>query len=229
MNNKILKIGHRGAKGYVTENTLASIEKALSLKVDGIEIDVHKCKSGELVVFHDFTLDRLTGYTNEISNLTLKELKKLKINKLYSIPTLEEILTFIDRKCFVNIELKGKNTAKNTVEIIKKYIENENWKYKDFLVSSFDYHELEKVHKLNNEIKIAVLTETSLEEAITFAKTIEATILHPSFLLLDETNVKLAKEDGYIINTWTVNEPKAIKRMKRYNLDGLISDFPDRI
>ena len=56
-----LVIGHRGAKGHIVENTLESIEKALELGVDGIEIDVFKCKSGELVVFHDKTLNRLTG------------------------------------------------------------------------------------------------------------------------------------------------------------------------
>jgi len=58
--NKPLVIGHRGAMGYETENTIASIQKALDLKVDGIEIDVFKCKSGEVIVFHDDELDRLT-------------------------------------------------------------------------------------------------------------------------------------------------------------------------
>ena len=67
----ILKIGHRGAKGYVAENTIESIQKALDFGVDGIEIDVHLCASGELVVFHDLTLDRMTNGIGEIGKLSL--------------------------------------------------------------------------------------------------------------------------------------------------------------
>ena len=229
MGNNILKIGHRGAKGLVTENTIASIEKALSLKVDGIEIDVHRCKSGELVVFHDFTLDRLTNGTDEVSNFTLAELKKLKVEKRYSIPTLEEVLDLVNCKCFINIELKGKNTSTRTVEIIEDYIEKHNWKYDDFIVSSFQHQELVNVYNLNKQIALGVLTKANLEEAIAFAKEVEAKAIHPNFALLSNTNVKFAKDKGYKVNTWTVNNPEAIKRMKKYKVDAIISDFPDRL
>jgi glycerophosphoryl diester phosphodiesterase len=59
----ILVIGHRGVKGHLAENTLPSIDKALELGVDGVEIDIFRCASGELVVFHDQTLDQLTNAT----------------------------------------------------------------------------------------------------------------------------------------------------------------------
>ena len=64
--NTILNIGHRGAKGHVAENTLASIQKAMELGADGVEIDVFRCLSGEIVVFHDKTLDKLTNGTGHI-------------------------------------------------------------------------------------------------------------------------------------------------------------------
>ena len=79
MNQSILKIGHRGAKGHLAENTIASIKKALDLGVDSIEIDVHRCASGQLVVFHDFTLDRMTNGTGEVSKQTLNQLKKVEV------------------------------------------------------------------------------------------------------------------------------------------------------
>ena len=66
MSIPVLKIGNRGAKGHMAENTLESIKKALALGVDGIDIDVHRCASGQLVVFHDFTLDRMTNGTGEV-------------------------------------------------------------------------------------------------------------------------------------------------------------------
>lgn len=70
-----LIIGHRGAKGHIAENTLPSISKAMALGVDGIEIDVFVCKTGELVVFHDKSLDRLTDGVGLIEELTLEEIQ----------------------------------------------------------------------------------------------------------------------------------------------------------
>ncbi len=66
----ILRIGHRGAKGYVAENTFNSIKKAIQLNVDGIEIDVFKCLSGQLVLSHDEDLKRMTGKSGAIENMT---------------------------------------------------------------------------------------------------------------------------------------------------------------
>ena len=77
--NTILNIGHRGAKGHVAENTVASIKKAIELGVDGVEIDVFRCLSGEIVVFHDKTLDKLTNGSGYIEEKSLSELKELKV------------------------------------------------------------------------------------------------------------------------------------------------------
>ena len=100
-----LIIGHRGAKGHVVENTLESIEKAIALGVDGIEVDIFKCKSGELVVFHDKTLNRLTDAEGLIESLDLDSIRKIRILDKYKIPTLREVLDLIDGKVFLNIEL----------------------------------------------------------------------------------------------------------------------------
>lgn len=226
---KTLKFGHRGAKAYVAENTLESISKALELGVDGIEIDVHKCKSGELVVFHDFTVDRLTNTTGEISNFTLSELKTLTISNKYKIPTLVEVLDLIDRKCILNIELKGKNTASATGSLIENYIENHQWNYNNFIVSSFNFEELMATFKLNKKVPLGVLIESNIDEAITFGKSIKATAIHPDYNLLTKENVEKIQTEGFHVNTWTVNTTEAIKRMKAYKVNAIISDFPDRL
>ncbi|WP_255572908.1 glycerophosphodiester phosphodiesterase [Hanstruepera marina] len=229
MNSKILKIGHRGAMGHLAENTIASIKKALGFGVDGIEIDVHLCKSGELVVFHDFTLDRMTNGSGEVGKHTLSELKKFKVNNDSEIPTLEEVLDEIDKKCFINIELKGKHTAKKTVEIIQHYISEKGWDYDDFLVSSFQHHELETVYNQNKSIQLAVLTKANVMEAIELAKTINAKTIHPNVALVTRDNIAMAQENGYRVNVWTVNDLETIARMKAYEVNGIISDFPDRL
>ena len=224
------KIGHRGAKGYTTENTLASFEKAIALQVDVIELDVHVCKSGELVVFHDFTLERLTNGIGEIAKHTLEELKQLHIASAYKIPTLIETLEFINRRCKINIELKGRNTAQPVAELIEFFVQNKDWNPTDFIVSSFQYEELATFSSLSgNTIPLAILTQASVQQAIDWALAFNATHIHPHFSLITTDNCNFAKEKGLKINTWTVNEPIDIEHVKRFAIDGIISDFPDRI
>lgn len=225
----MIKIGHRGAKGYVTENTLESFQKAIDLAVDAIELDVHVCKSGELIVFHDFTLDRLTNAKGEVSKYTLEELKNLKIAEKYKIPTLAKVFNLVNKRCIINIELKGHNTAKPVAEIIEEYVDNKNWSYSHFIVSSFQYEELANFSQLKTEIQLAILTQASVEQAIEWATEFKATHIHPHFSLLTIDNCNFAKENGLKINTWTVNEITDIEHVKKYAIDGIISDFPDRI
>tara|TARA_R110002049_G_scaffold279949_3_gene459162 strand:+ start:21770 stop:22456 length:687 start_codon:yes stop_codon:yes gene_type:complete len=228
MTHKILKIGHRGAKGHITENTLESIQRALDLGVDGIEIDVHLCASGELVVFHDFTLDRMTDGTGEISKYTLKELKKLKVKGCFQIPTLAQVLLLIKNKCLLNIELKGQNTAKEACRLIDFYVEKKGWNYSNIILSSFQPHLLETAYKINDKIPLGLLTDTDLDKAASFAETIKAISIHADFTMLTKENVAKLKEN-FKVFTYTVNNLKPLKRIKSYEVDGIISDYPDRL
>ena len=91
-------IGHRGAMGYEPENTLRSFQKALDLGVDMIEFDVHLCKSGELVVFHDEKVNRTTNGQGYIAQKSLEKLKELDAGQGEKIPTLEEVLDLVKGK-----------------------------------------------------------------------------------------------------------------------------------
>jgi glycerophosphoryl diester phosphodiesterase len=225
----MLNIGHRGAKGHVAENTLASFQKALELGVDAIEFDVHQCASGEIVIIHDSTLERTTNGNGLVSDFTLPELKRLEINKQHKIPTLREALDLIDKRCVVNIELKGENTEKRTFEIIEEYVEEKNWSYDDFIVSSFNWDDLLKMHNRNPYIPFGVLTTTDLELAIGFGKFIYAKAIHPYFHLLTKENTIHMQEMGFKVFPWTVNIDEDIQKIKSFNVDGIITDFPNRI
>lgn len=228
MESKILKIGHRGAKGHLTENTLESIKKALGLKVDGIEIDVHRCATGQLVVFHDFTVDRITNGTGEVSKFNLNALKKLKTKGTYQIPTLAEVLAFVDNKCLLNIELKGPDTAKEAARIITFYVDKKGWEYNNFLVSSFQENLLETVREINDKIPLGVITDNNLEKAVAFAKSIKAKSIHTDYTMLTEEIVAELKED-FKVFAFTVNNLNPLARIKSYGVDAIISDYPDRI
>lgn len=225
----ILKIGHRGAKGLLAENTLESIQKAIDLGVDAIEIDVHRCKTGEIVVFHDFTLDRTTNGSGEIAKRTWKELRMLKVEEHFRIPLLTEVLDLIEGKCSINIELKGLNTATGTSEIIQEYIEKGNWEYRDFIVSSFQKNELFQMRQLDEKTPLGVLSKASVSEAIELGKLLNAEAIHPSLGIITRDSVKNSHKAGFKVNVWTVNEPNDIARMIDFGVDGIISDFPDRL
>ena len=225
----MLKIGHRGAKGHVAENTLESFQKALDFGVDGIEFDVHRCASGEMVVMHDKKVDRTTNGKGYVTAFSLTELKDLKVEKNFKVPTLEEVLNLVNRKCVVNIELKGKHTAPTTVVIIELYIATKQWSYTDFIISSFDWNALLEVRSLNSKIPIGILTKTDVEHAYEFAKYNAAHSIHPSFDLLTKENTLQMQRKGFKIFPWTVNEKETILKMKSFNVNGIITDFPDRI
>jgi len=230
-NHNTLSIGHRGAKGYVAENTYESISKAIQLGVDGIEIDVFKCTSGELVLFHDKNLKELTGESGLIENLTIKDLEQFLVLGKYKIPTLKDVLIRIEKPLFVNIELKGLNTAQATSKIITDLSTSTSWSLEHFIVSSFNWDELELFRSINKNTPVGVLVgeSMSINEAIEFGKKINAQAIHPNFKLLNDKTVKKIKNNGFKIYTWTVNNEDDINFMKKLKLDGIISDYPDRI
>lgn len=225
----MLTIGHRGAKGHVTENTLASFAKALQMGCHAIELDVHVCATGELVVIHDFTVDRVTNGTGEVHKLSLTQLKALEVTGGHGIPTLDEVFETVGKGCFVNIEMKGRHTAQPVSDFIERYIAEKGYAYNDFIVSSFQREELQHMHALNPKIPLGILTQASLHQAWEWAEEFNAVALHPHFTLLTESNVTKAREAGYKIYTWTVNEPDDIARVKALGVDGIITDFPERV
>lgn len=225
----MLKIGHRGARGYEPENTLIGFQKAIDLDLDCIELDVHLSADGEIMVLHDESLDRTTNGKGLVHQFSLQELKQLITDKDQSIPTLAEVLNLIDKKCNVNIELKSLETVEKVVALIEKYILEKKWNYNQFIVSSFDCNALKQVAALNAAIPIGIVTETDLDLALAFAKSIHAKSIHPYFHLLNAENTEQMQAAGFHVFPWTVNDIEDIKKIKNYKVDGIISDYPDRI
>ena len=199
-NKNPLIVGHRGAMGHVTENTIPSIKKAVELGVDGIEIDVFKCKSGEIIVFHDKKLDRLTNSSGYIEDLSYDSINKIKVMGEYRIPELIEVINILPNEIFLNIELKGEETAKKVNEIITKFINKTESKLDRFIISSFNWNELENFRSFNSKIPIAILTDTNPLNAIPVAKKLNAVAINPNYKLLDKNvvNQSLAQVDNAI-------------------------------
>ncbi|WP_224491334.1 glycerophosphodiester phosphodiesterase [Robertkochia flava] len=222
-------IGHRGVKGHVAENTMASIEKALEFGVDGIEIDVFRIKSGEIVVFHDEKLRRLTGANGMIEDQTLEQVRKLRVKGRYPIPTLEEVLQRLDGKVLLNIELKGEGTAGPVFDLLTAFYRQSNWSRDKILISSFNWKELDTYRALDPEMAIGVLTENDLGVAIEKGKTLGALSINADHHLLNEQSVKQIREAGLQVWCWTANRLPDLERMFELEVDAIITDYPDRV
>ena len=215
--------------GYETENTLASIEKALALGVDMIEVDVFQIRSGEIAVFHDERVDRLTNGGGSIEEYNYFDMKRLTLDGGHKIPILQDVLKLVDHRVPLNIELKGRGTADNIHKIVSFYSEKRGWQPDQFLVSSFDWDELRKYRELNATGRIAVLTEGDPLEALEVAAELQAEAINPQHTQLNAQNVAKIHEAGYKVYTWTVNDPAEFQRLVSIGVDGVFSDFPDKM
>lgn len=225
----MLKIGHRGAAGYEPENSLLSFGRAMEFGVDAIELDVQKCKTGELVVIHDDCIDRVSNGIGLVSEKSLIDLKKLDTGKGQTIPTLEEVLDLINKRVPVNIELKGKGTAGLVSFTIDRYINKFNWDKNLFWVSSFDRDELIDFSRISPNISISFLFENITDEDVFLAKSFGANSIGLSLESISQDIVDKIHGYGIAVFVWTVNEQEDIKKMKLIGVDGIFSDFPDRL
>ena len=217
--------------GHVLENTIESVQKAIELNVDGIEIDVFKSKTGELVVYHDPFLSRLSNSNAFIEQISLDSIKKIELIGGYFIPTLKEIVDIIPEKIFLNIELKGQDTAFETNKIVINYLNTNNFPISKFIISSFRWDELEKIRSINKDIPIAILVDSlyKIDDAIKLAKQINAFALNPNKEFITKEIVNKIQSKNIKVYPYTINTPRNIRKMRSMGVDAIITDYPERI
>ncbi len=241
----MLKIGHRGAKAYAPENTLVSFRKALELGVDMVEFDVRITKDKHPVVFHDRRVGRLTENAGRIKNLTLREVKKLRINGQEGIPTLAEVLEVIDNKIGLDIELKIRGSAQIVIQTLRDYKIN----FSNIMISSNYASEIREAERLEPEITTALLFRSTSSFSFWFildflailflpltmyyiswlVKKANADYININYHFLDRNKVALFKKKGIKICAWTVDNQKKIDYLKNLGIDGIVTNYPDRL
>ncbi len=223
----MLCIGHRGAMGYEPENTLLSFRKALDMGAPWVELDVYHV-DGQLVVIHDDRLERTTNGTGPVVRQSFEYLRSLDAGKGEKIPTLDEVFDLIDRRAGINVELKGPGTAKSVADIVKRRVA-QGWSYEDLLVSSFNHRELKAAKDLDPNIKIGALLSSLPLTNAAFAAELNAWSVNPSVDFIDREFVNDAHARGLKVFVWTVNHPEDIERMRTLAVDGVFTNYPDRV
>jgi len=203
-----------------------SVKRAMELGVDGIEIDVQLCE-GRLVVLHDATVNRTTNGRGRLSRKTFEALRTLDAGKGEPVPTIEEVLDAVDRRVFVNIELKGANTAAPVEETIERYVREKGWRHEDFLVSSFHHKAL--LSLAGARFPIGILFSRWPHRFATLAEQIGASAIHMNVRFVRLKIVEKIHAHGLRLFVYTVNKPADLDRMRRFGVDGVFTDFPDRV
>ena len=217
----MLKIGHRGARAYEPENTLRSFKRALEFGVDAVELDVRRTKDGSLVVIHDAKVDRTTNGEGLVNEFTLEEIKQFFTEKGEKIPTLEEVLDFLDKKVKVLIELKETGIEKKVLSLIhQKELE------KNVIIVSFLEEALRKVRELEDEVETGLIYVRH-KNPIKVALELRVKYLLPLYRFTHTANVQKAHENGLKVIVWTINKQEEVSEYVKKGVDGIASDRPD--
>ncbi len=227
--HKTLIIAHRGASGYEPENTLAAFRAAEALHADAIECDVQVCRSGEVVIFHDRKLKRITGAKGKLKRKKLPQLLSLDAGKGEHIPTLKETLDMLDARIDMNIELKSKRSALPAAQVVRNSIRTGHWKAANFFVSSFYFRELRRFHEAVPEIPVSLLYEKRPRHLKRRIHLLKPSAVHLNAKAVKDKWIETAHGLGLKVYVWTVDDPALAETLRAKGVDGFFSNYPDRL
>ena len=220
-------IAHRGFSAAYPENTMLAFEKAIAAGSDGIELDVHLTADRQIVVIHDETTQRTTGVSGIVGEMTIAQLRTLDAGSGEKIPTLEEYLNLaLPAGVLSNIELKNSIIPYDGLERLLIGLLRER-RAENVVLSSFNHHSVLECKRLAPEIRCGFLCESWLIDpgAYTSGHAIEC--YHPMYCSLTDAAIAELHAHGIEVNAYTVNDPKAIRRLAlEHKIAGLITDDP---
>ncbi len=217
---------HRGASGYAPENTLEAFELAASQGADGVELDVQICKSGELVVIHDESIDRVTRGKGLAKDYTLEELKEYSNGKIPCLQDVYHILKPTD--LMINVELKTgivmyPDIEKRVLEVTKNMgMEERVW------YSSFHHQTICRIKELSPQSRTGLLYADGWIGIQQYASRLGVEALHPAYYHLQEAEyMELCRKNNLAVHVWTVNRKEDIRSLCKAGVDAIITNYPD--
>ncbi|MCD6507295.1 hypothetical protein J7M22_11830 [Candidatus Poribacteria bacterium] len=221
-------IAHRGASGEEIENTLEAFHKALLQGADALEMDVRRTKGGDLVLFHDETLERLAGRTDRVEELSLRELAEIHLRhpkfpgKRGKIPRLEEILKDEDLSgAILCLEVKSEGIELDLVELIRRFDLIDRC-----IVYSFHLNHLIRIKEIEPGLRTNLLFGRDRYDNLRLAVENGIEMINPESYDADEEYVEMAVRSGLTVTVGRTNDPDEIRRLARLPIWGIHTDFP---
>ena len=222
--NKVLRIGHRGACGHAPENTLASIDKAIFLRCDLTEVDVQRTADGSLILLHDERVDRTTDGKGLVTDMNLEDVRMLDAGGGRKIPTLDEALQTAHGRVGLIVEIKAQGLAYDVCGMVRA-----SGFPGDIIYASCLHDELQHVRRADPDARTLVLFKRLPKNPAVEAIALQATHVGLRFDTATTSLVKALHKAGLSIFVYTVNKQADIKKMRSLGVDGIVSDYPDRM
>jgi len=227
-----LNIAHRGASGTFPENTLSAFRAAIDAGADMCELDVQLTRDGAVVVIHDETVNRTSDGRGKVAELTLEEIQRLDAGAWFKdgssrgerIPTLDAVFGATAGRCGLNIELKAAGAEGQVAAVMQK-----RDAFGTSIVSSFNWDYLAKIRDLDSRIRFGLLAERGSTDLLMAAVAMHAHAINPRFDMVTADLCKAAHERGLMVYTWTVDPPEAMRRLIEFGVDGIMTNYPDRM
>ncbi len=226
-------VGHRGALASAPENTLASFEEGLAQGANVLELDIHFSRDSELVVIHDFSVDRTTDGKGFVKDLTLAELKRLDAGCRFSpafknarIPLLREVLEWVKGRAWLAIEIKSEWITYDGIEAALVDQLHKQGMADQVMVISFDHCCIKRVKEMDPNITTGALYSARLVDAIQMARTTRADVLRPRWPYSSPAEIQAAHAAGLAYAPWGPNDPKIWRQLVEMGVDTLSADHP---
>lgn len=237
---QVICYAHRGARGHAPENTLLAFELAFDLGAEAIECDVQRSRDGELVIIHDGTVNRTTNGVGAVATLDFADLRALDAGRVWRIPqhipTLAETLELVWRRGgALNLEIKGESVEQSvgTAEAVEPVLHAlEEPLRSRLLVSSFAHPAVAFLKERLPWLWVATLysgREWQKQDMLAPALAMGAEAIHPGVALTTAELVTRAHDAGLRVNVWTANRVATIRKLIAWGVDGLFSDYPERV
>lgn len=228
-------VGHRGVAGLFPENTRSSVEAAIELGLEWVEVDIQPSKDNHLVVCHDHTINRCSNGRGRIDRYTLDELKQFDFGSWFdskfaqqSIMTLAELLSLATKhQLKLNLEIKiDRHDADLVCQLVDQELQRNSTDLDSIILSSFNHDVIRCLHQIRPEYKLAVLCDRVNRQTELLLKQVSAFSCNVNYKRLNQSQVDRLKQQGYQVWSYTVNNPNSLRHLA--NLDGIFSDYPQR-
>lgn len=229
----LINCAHRGASGHAPENTLAAMRVAMTMDAHMAELDVQQTADDRLVLLHDDDLDRTTNGAGPLWQKTLAELQTYEAGAWFApqfagepLPTLEAVIALVRGKMKLNIEVKLHGHERDVAKLVVETIRRENF-LNDCLVTSFGHHVADEIKALAPELTVGYIFGREEYHEGVFNGPVE--VLSVNHYLINPEFMHKARAAGKQVHVWTVNDKPLMQRMIDFNVDAIITNFPDRL
>lgn len=217
-----IAIAHRGASGYKPDNTLAAFKHADKLNADMIELDVRKTSDGKIICFHDAEIE-YKGKSYTVSKLTLEQMRIAKSD----LCTLQEAVDYIAKTdMLLQIEFKAGGFEDKVVKMVQKAGISDRTYY-----GSFTHSILKKIKTLDPDAKLIYITNlnATVNSVINDPGKFNVDAMSIRYDLLNEARIAKLHLAGMDVYGWTMDSAAGIKKYADLGLDGVITNYPDRV